>query len=232
MAEPPRQLPLDLPHEAALGREDFLVGSSNRAAFELLERWPDWPSPVVVLAGPVGSGKTHLVRAFQDGTGAAVMSAPELNEAAVEALAAAPAAVIEDAHLGVDDTALFHLLNAARQAEKTVLITSRTWPAGWRIALPDLVSRLRAATPVEILEPDDDLLRRVLVKLFADRQISVEIGVVDYLVVRMERSLEVALRAVEAIDREALAGRVKITKPLAGRVLENVHKGQQSAPSS
>lgn len=226
MAEPPRQLPLDLPHEAALSRDDFLVGGSNRAAFELLERWPDWPSPVVVLAGPVGSGKTHLVRAFQDETGAAVLAAPELRETDVERLAAAPAAVIENAHLGLDDTALFHLLNAARQAGKTVLITSRTWPASWKITLPDLTSRLRAATPVEILEPDDDLLRRVLVKLFADRQISVDLNVVDYLVVRMERSLEVALRAVEAIDQEALAGRVKITKPLAGRVLENVHKGQ------
>jgi chromosomal replication initiation ATPase DnaA len=107
-----------------------------------------------------------------------------------------------------------------------VLITSRTWPASWKIVLPDLQSRLRAATPVEVLEPDDDLLRRVLVKLFADRQIAVDQGVVDYLVVRMERSLEVALRAVEAIDQEALAGRVRISKPLAGRVLENVHKRQ------
>ncbi|MEM5584231.1 AAA family ATPase [Roseibium sp. AS2] len=226
MAEPPHQLPLELPHEAALSREDFLVGSSNRAALEILERWPDWPSPVVVLAGPVGSGKSHLVQAFQDETGAVVVSAPDLTEACVDTLAAAPAAVLEDAHLGVDETALFHLLNAARQAGKTVLITSRTWPASWKITLPDLVSRLRAATPVEILEPDDDLLRRVLVKLFADRQISVERSVIDYLVVRMERSLGVALRAVEAIDREALAGRVKITRPLAGRVLENVHKGQ------
>ncbi|PVB63415.1 DnaA/Hda family protein [Labrenzia sp. 011] len=225
MAEPPRQLPLDLPHEAALSREDYLVGGSNRAAFELLERWPHWPSPVVVLAGPVGSGKTHLVRAFQEETGAAVIAARDLREGAVERLVAAPAAVVEDAHRGVDNTALFHLLNAARQADRTVLITSRTWPAGWNISLPDLMSRLRAATPVEIQEPDDDLLRRVLVKLFADRQISVDIGVVDYLVVRMERSLEVAMRAVEAIDREALAGRVGISKPLVGRVLENVHKG-------
>ncbi|POF28769.1 P-loop NTPase family protein [Roseibium marinum] len=225
MAEPPRQLPLDLPHEAALSREDYLVGGSNRAAFELLDRWPDWPSPVVVLAGPVGSGKTHLVGAFQEETGAAVIAAKDLRETAVEILVASPAVIVEDAHRGVDDTALFHLLNAARQADRTVLITSRTWPASWNIALPDLMSRLRAATPVEILEPDDDLLRRVLVKLFADRQISIDIGVVDYLVVRMERSLEVAMRAVEAIDREALAGRVGITKPLAGRVLENVHKG-------
>ncbi len=222
MAETPRQLPLDLPHDAALGREDYLVGKSNQAAFELLERWPDWPSPVIILAGPVGSGKTHLVEAFRDETGAAVIQARDLTEAGVSALVSAPACVVEDAHRGVNNTALFHLLNAARQAGKTVLITSRTWPASWKISLPDLLSRLRAATPVEVLEPDDDLLRRVLVKLFADRQIAVDIGVVDYLVVRMERSLEVALRAVDAIDREALAGRVKITKPLAGRVLETV----------
>jgi chromosomal replication initiation ATPase DnaA len=222
MAETPRQLPLDLPHDAALGREDYLVGKSNQAAFELLERWPDWPSPVIILAGPVGSGKTHLVEAFRDETGAAVIQARDLTEAGVSALVSAPACVVEDAHRGVNNTALFHLLNAARQAGKTVLITSRTWPASWKISLPDLMSRLRAATPVEVLEPDDDLLRRVLVKLFADRQIAVDIGVVDYLVVRMERSLEVALRAVDAIDREALAGRVKITKPLAGRVLETV----------
>lgn len=222
MAETPRQLPLDLPHDAALGREDYLVGKSNQAAFELLERWPDWPSPVIILAGPVGSGKTHLVEAFRDETGAEVIQARDLTEAGVSALVSAPACVVEDAHRGVNNTALFHLLNAARQAGKTVLITSRTWPASWKISLPDLLSRLRAATPVEVLEPDDDLLRRVLVKLFADRQIAVDIGVVDYLVVRMERSLEVALRAVDAIDKEALAGRVKITKPLAGRVLETV----------
>ncbi|MBS8259206.1 hypothetical protein DYI23_03145 [Roseibium polysiphoniae] len=222
MAEPPRQLPLELPHEQALGRDDYLVGSSNRAAFDLLERWPDWPSAVVVLAGPVGAGKTHLVEAWHEDTGAAVLAAADLTVESVTGLVAAGAVALEDAHKGVDETALFHLLNAARQAGVRVLITSRTWPTAWNLTLPDLVSRLRAATPVEILEPDDSLLRQVLVKLFADRQIVIDPGVVEYLVVRMERSLGVAGRAVDAIDREALAGRVKITKPLAGRVLEVV----------
>ena len=223
MAETPRQLPLDLPHEQALGREDYLVGGSNRAAYELLERWPDWPSPVIMLAGPVGSGKTHLVEAWRQDTGAAVIAAPDLCEGDVEGLVASGAVAVEDAHKGVNETALFHLLNAARQADVRVLITSRTWPASWNIRLPDLMSRLRAATPVEIEEPDDDLLRQVLVKLFADRQLAVEPSVVDYLVVRMERSLGVACQVVERLDREALAGRVKITRPLAGRVLETVH---------
>lgn len=224
MAESPRQLPLILPHEAALGREDFLVGRSNKAAFELLERWPDWPAPVVVLAGPVGAGKSHLVEAFQAETRAAVLPAADLTTEIVAGLVAMPAVVVEDAHKGLDETALFHLLNAARQADVKVLITSRTWPASWGIKLPDLMSRLRAAAPIEIEEPDDDLLRRVLVKLFADRQIAIDMGVVDYLVVRMERSLGVALKVVDAIDRESLADRAKITRPLAGRALENVNK--------
>ncbi|WP_346912480.1 hypothetical protein [uncultured Roseibium sp.] len=224
MAETPRQLPLVLPHEAALGRDDYLVGKSNRAAFELLGAWPDWPAPVVILAGPVGSGKTHLVEAFHAETGAAVVKASELASETVAGLVTGEAVVVEDAHRGLDETALFHLLNAARQAGVPVLITSRTWPTAWGITLPDLMSRLRAAAPIEIEEPDDDLLRRVLVKLFADRQIAIDLGVVDYLVVRMERSLGVAMKVVDAIDRESLAGRAKITKPLAGRVLENVHK--------
>lgn len=223
MAETPRQLPLILPHEAALGRDDYLVGRSNRAAFQLLEGWPEWPAPVVVLAGPVGSGKTHLVEAFVTETGATAIPADGLGSENISSLAGSGCVIIEDAHEGIDETALFHLLNAARQAEAKVLITSRTWPVSWGIKLPDLMSRLRAAAPVEIEEPDDDLLRRVLVKLFADRQIAVDLGVVDYLVVRMERSLEVAIKVVETIDRESLAGRAKITKPLAGRVLESVH---------
>lgn len=224
MAETPRQLPLVLPHEAALGRDDYLVGKSNQAAFELLGAWPDWPAPVVILAGPVGSGKTHLVEAFHAETGAAVIHADDLTTETVADLVLKEAVVVEDAHRGIDETALFHLLNAARQAGVPVLITSRTWPTAWKITLPDLMSRLRAAAPIEIEEPDDDLLRRVLVKLFADRQIAIDLGVVDYLVVRMERSLGVAMKVVDAIDRESLAGRAKITKPLAGRVLENVHK--------
>ncbi|ADZ70806.1 AAA family ATPase [Polymorphum gilvum] len=226
MAERPRQLPLILPHEQALGRDDYLVGASNRAAFELIDSWPDWPSAVVVLAGPVGSGKSHLVQIWHERSGAAVIEAGDLTEGRVEELVSAGAVAVENAHRGVDERALFHLLNAARQAGASMLITSRTWPAAWPLALADLVSRLRAATPVEILEPDDDLLRRVLVKLFADRQLAVEPAVVDYLVVRMERSLGVAGRVVEAIDREALANGSRITRPLAGKVLEQIQAGE------
>ncbi|PTW60030.1 regulatory inactivation of DnaA Hda protein [Breoghania corrubedonensis] len=219
--ETPRQLPLELPHEAALGRDDYLVGDCNRAAFDLITAWPDWPSNFVLLAGPVGAGKTHLVSIWQQISGAEVIRADNLASQDVLALARKGPVAVEDAHGGIDEEALFHLLNAARDASRQVLITSRSWPAAWNLTLPDLASRLRLATPVEVAEPDDDLLRRVLVKLFADRQLSVDLPVIEYLVVRMERSLEAANRIVATLDREALAARRRITRPMAAAVLEH-----------
>lgn len=215
----PRQLPLALPHEAALGRDDFLVGDSNRAAFDLVTAWPDWPSDFVLLAGPVGAGKTHLVSIWQQSSNATVVPARSLAGRDLMALVRAGPVALEDAHAGIDEAALFHLLNAARDAGTQVLITSRTWPSAWNLSVPDLASRLRLATPVEVAEPDDDLLRRVLVKLFADRQLAVDLPVIEYLVVRMERSLEAANTIVERLDREALAARRRITRPMAAAVL-------------
>jgi chromosomal replication initiation ATPase DnaA len=223
MAEPRRtggeQLPLVLPHEAAYGRDDFLLGASNQAAFSLVESWPAWPSQAAVIAGPVGSGKTHLAHVWQGLSGAPILAARDLRRDDVSALAANRAVAIEDAHAGFDETALFHLFNAARDSGASLLVTSRSWPQSWGLRLPDLASRLRAATPVEILEPDDDLLRRVLVKLFADRQIEIDPAVVEFLAVRMERSVAAAQALVEELDRASLSAARRITRPLAAKVL-------------
>ena len=154
---------------------------------------------MVLLAGPVGSGKTHLVEIWREASGATRDHArASLDDRDVEALVAAGAVAVEDLHDGpFDEPALFHLLNLAAERGAPVLLTSRAWAAALPVALPDLASRLRAARPVELGEPDDDLLRRVLVKLFADRQLVVDSAVIDYIVVRMERSLQAANALVE-----------------------------------
>jgi len=215
-----RQLAFSLPHGAAMARADFLVGAANREAIGLIDRWPDWPAPAVLLAGPVGSGKSHLVEIWRAQSGAAVTTAAALDDGAVPAMVAAGAVAVEDLHAGpIGEAALFHLLNLAGERGVPVLLTSRVWPAALPLTLADLASRLRAARLVELGEPDDELLRRVIVKLFADRQLVVDGAVVDYIVVRMERSLEAANVVVAELDRAALAESRAVTRPLATATL-------------
>ncbi|MCT4655276.1 MAG: DnaA/Hda family protein [Cohaesibacter sp.] len=221
-----QQMPLILPHDEALGRDDFLAGPSNEAALTLIDRWPDWPSRWILLAGPVGAGKSHLARIWQEASHARIVTLDEVNKSDPTQLVRSGAVVVEDAD-GPErqDTALFHLLNAAREADAFVLMTARAWPDAWGVALPDLASRLRLTTLIELHEPDDDLLKVVLVKLFADRQLVVETSVIDFIVLRMERSIAAALRLVDAMDREAMARQKSITRPLAARILGQLEEG-------
>jgi chromosomal replication initiation ATPase DnaA len=222
-----RQLPLSLPHRVAMTRADFLVGAANARAIALIDAWPLWPASVILLAGPVGSGKTHLVEVWREASNGAAVTAADLRDDHVEGLVAAGAVAVEDLHAGIgDEAALFHLLNRAGERKAPVLLTSRLWASSLPIQLPDLASRLRAARPVELGEPDDDLLRRVLVKLFADRQLVVDSAVVDYIVVRMERSLQAANGLVDRLDREALAAGGGVTRRLAAIALGNALGGE------
>ena len=220
MSDVPRQLTLDLPHRSALGAEDFLVSGSNEAAVAMIDRWPDWPHSAMAVVGPPGSGKTHLVNVWRSRSGAEVVEAANFAEDAVSRLSEAGAIAVENVDRGVaDQRALFHILNVAAEQKLWVLLTSRVAPGELDIALPDLRSRLRAAPVLNISPPDETLLRTLLVKLFADRQLPVDPQVISYLALRIERSTEAAARAVEEIDRLALASRRRVTRALVAEVL-------------
>ena len=226
----PRQLAFDLPLEPGMAREDFLVTGSNRMAFEAVTRWPAAPGDVHALAlvGPPGCGKTHLAEIWRMERDALRCTPADLSVEAVPTLLSRGALVLEDMPgESLDETALFHLLNLARQEGAFVLFTATASPATWPVALPDLKSRLAALPLVELEPPDDDLLRAVLVKLFADRQLRVDERVISYLLLRMERSLSAAERLVAALDAAALAERRNITRQLAAKVLEELLPGDE-----
>jgi chromosomal replication initiation ATPase DnaA len=117
-----------------------------------------------------------------------------------------------------DEGALFHLINLAREERTYVLITARNAPTTWRIELPDLASRLRALPVVALEPPDDALLRAVIIKLIADRQLAVDESLVGFLATRIERSFAGARAAVQRLDREALRQQRPVTRVLAGEL--------------
>ncbi len=215
-----RQLRIPLDFEAALERKDFIVTASNAEAATLVDHWPHWPHNVLALVGQPGTGKSHLSRAWAAKAGATIVGANELKQYDLASLATKTPVLVEDGdRMLASERALFHIFNLVREHKLTMILTCRERPANWPVALPDLISRLREATIAEIGLPDDALLTRVLVKLFADRQIQVDGAVIDYLVVRMERSMEAAHQLVEALDDEALTRNRGVTKGVARHVL-------------
>jgi chromosomal replication initiation ATPase DnaA len=222
MLSVPRQLALALDHVESFAREDFLEGPPNAQALALIERWPDWPAPGVVLAGPAGSGKSHLAAMWAEAAGARFVAARALADILPPTALATGALVIEDIAEGMlDERALFHLINLAREQGAYLLLTAGSRPAAWSFGVRDLGSRLKAMPVVPIEPPDDALLRAVLVKLFADRQLVVDEPLIGFILKRIERSFAAARAAVNRLDQEAMRRQRPLTRALAGELLRD-----------
>lgn len=217
-----RQLPLDLPHADSRSRDDFLPAPANEAALALIDAYPLWPAPLVALVGPEGAGKSHLAALFTEISGAPVIAAADLAIPELPELLAGGALVVEDLGEGkLDEAALFHLVNLAKEQDARVLLTARRAPGTLAadVSLRDLASRLRAMPSVALGPPDDALLAAVAVKLFADRQIAPDEALLAFLLPRVERSIAGLRAVIGALDREALARKRPLTRALASELL-------------
>lgn len=204
----PKQIPFDLTPAPAYRRDDFFVDASNHDALAWIDRWPDWPGPLLVVYGPKGCGKTHILHFWHQaaqGRGASVT-------------------MIDDIDLLMGDRAeeekVFHLYNTAKESGGFILATAETPPSAWPIAIADLSSRLNAAPAVAVGAPDEQMMTVVLSKLFSDRQISVSADVIQFIVMRLERSFDAMHRLVNDIDRLSLSEKRAITVPLVKGLLK------------
>lgn len=210
------QLVLDIAPEPSFAAEDFVLGAANREAYQLATEL-SWPTPIGVILGGAGAGKTHLAHMH-----ATRFSAPLWYGGAAPVDVPYDATVIIDGlerWIGADDDALFHTLEAARAHQTPVLVTSRTAPEALQLKRPDTLSRLRAGVRASLFAPDDTLFQAIAVKLFTDRQLMVDPNVATYLLQRMERSYANLSRLIALIDERSLAAGRSITKALAGEVL-------------
>jgi chromosomal replication initiation ATPase DnaA len=174
------QIALPLAAGSGAGPSRIVVGSANAAALDAFAHAQDWPFRTAVLFGPPRSGKSLLARWFAE-------------QRAGEA--------VDDAET-VAETELFHRWNRAQETGAPLLLVSNR--ADWRVALPDLASRLGAALRLEIGAPDDAMLAE-LIALYAElRGLVLDESATSYLVPRVERSHIGAERLVAAIDRLSL----------------------------
>ncbi len=191
------QIALPLAWPVADAEEDFLISDSNRAAFEHLKRWSTWPVMATLLTGPRKSGRSLLGRIFVRKTGGRLFDNAEEH----------------------DEEALFHAWNQAQETRRPLLMIADEPPPVWRVALPDLRSRLAATPQIAIGPPDDKLIGDLIVKLLGDRGIALPPELPAFLVPRIERSHVAVQQVVEALDRAALSHHRRMTVAMAKRAL-------------
>lgn len=193
-------LPLDV--RGAAGPVRIVVGEANRAAVEALGDPARWPFRAALLVGPPRSGKTLLANWFESaGRGRA----------------------LDDAHLAAE-TALFHAWNRAQSDGAALLLTARP---GWRIALPDLASRLAGSLQLAIGAPGDALIAELLSAHAEQRRLALGEDAAAYLVPRMERSFAAVEAVVDAIDRISLERQAPATMSVWRDALEAVQGPEQ-----
>lgn len=208
------QLALPFDHQPAFSAADFLEAPSNAQARRWLARAPHWPDGRLVLWGAAGCGKTHLLHIWAAQAGAHCLSGLALPLRLPDV-----ALAIDDADRVPDETVLLHVLNAAAEAGAPALLAARTPPTRWPLQLPDLASRLRAAAAVEIASPEDSLLRSLLARLLAERQLIVAPALQEWLLARLPRTSAAIRAAAARLDGAALAAGRAVTRSLAATVL-------------
>jgi chromosomal replication initiation ATPase DnaA len=221
-----RQLPLPLPHDAAMGADDFLVTPCNRDAAAWIEKWPAWPTHGLILTGLPGSGKTHLLNLWLERSGGKLVTAADLLAQNAASLTSATASLAIDnadalaGHAEAEEK-LFHLYNYLKEIKGSLLLTMTHNAGQAGFLLPDLRSRLLTLSVAALLSPDDSLLEALIIKQFRDRQVTLDVGVVAYLAPRMSRDAAGIRDLVEKLDLASLAEGRKITVVLARKILED-----------
>ncbi len=214
------QLIFDMASRPALHADNYFISKSNASAVELLDSWPDWRDPSVIICGNEGCGKSHFVNVWRRISGARKIQASELTESLIDTLSGCQNLAIEDIDQGLkDETALFHLLNLTKERNNRMILTTRKMPGDFHPTLPDLRSRLRSLPVFTINQPDDHLLKTILLKLFDDRQINIEPDVLDYIFTHIDRSMLSIMEFVKQLDHASMASQKKITKHFARKIL-------------
>ena len=220
-----RQYPLPLPHSEAMEADDYLITDSNRVAATMVTGWPDWPTHCMLILGPAGSGKSHLVNLWLNQSRGKLVPADDLASHDAGSLAMSNAIIAIDdvekvAGKRAMEETLFHLYNLLRDTKGSLLLATTRPPAQWNFCLADLRSRLLASPAAKIGVPDDELMSMLLIKQFHDRQIEIGAEVVTYILPRIERTAASLRALVTKLDRASLAEGRGVTVALARQVLE------------
>ena len=219
-----KQLYFDMPDKTALGIEDYIITESNSFAFDLISRMIKGEINQGVISGPSFSGKTHLSKILIKNIGSNESLYIDRDyKKIIEKVGSSNLIVIENIDKVIENRSeedLFHIINFTKESDKKLLMTSGKSISNIEFKLEDLKSRLNAILEAKIMQPDDELMKLVLIKIFNDKQLLINPNVIDFLMSRLERSYKSINDFIEKIDKFSLERGKKITIALINDLIK------------
>jgi len=219
-----KQLYFKMPNKKALGIEDYIITDSNNFAFDLIVKILKGDTNFGLISGPSYSGKTHLSKILmKNARNYKTLYLDRDYQNTLERLEASDILILENIDKVKHDKSeqdLFHIINFAKENNKKLLMTSRKPISEIDLNLEDLKSRLNSILEAKIKEPDDQLMKLILIKILNDKQLKINPNVIDFLVSRLERSYESINLFIEKIDKFSLEKSKKISIPLISDLLK------------
>mgnify|MGYP001197781477 CR=1 FL=1 len=215
------QLTFKFPFKTNYFEEDFYVSSNNFAAYRLIESWPKWPSNNINIFGPKGCGKTHLANILKKKISSFFINSFELKSKDLELIKNKKCIIIDNYKNNINEEVLYSLINQTNQLGQFLVINSVVPIKKESIELNDLKSRLESFVDIGIDLPTDDLIRVILTKDFSDKQVKIDIKLLEYILKNINRSYEEIFKFIDDIDTISLSTGKAININLVKKVLKN-----------
>ncbi len=209
---------------------DFYVSNKNELAYKMIKKWPEWPNQVVYIYGSEKCGKSLVCKLWKDISLGIYINRNNFLE---KLIAQNDMIYIQNHNWIIDDVdyiisfednkyeeKILNLINIIKTSGKNnILMTSRKMPRFLDSRLKDLISRISSATVIEMRDPDEILLKKIIEKYLNERNIQINNESLDYLINRIERSYKGALKVAKEIDIMSLEKKTKINKSFLKSIL-------------
>ncbi|MEE2667991.1 MAG: DnaA/Hda family protein [Pseudomonadota bacterium] len=218
-----KQLTIEMPQKDFFEREDFMVTKSNLEALSFIDEFIKSNQRIGLLVGPPGSGKSHLIKIFMNSIEtrlSKIITLPSNN--LFNEFEKNEFTIIEDIHninIKFSEEDLLHAINISKETKRSLIMTSRIPISRFEIRLTDLRSRLESISVAIIEEPDDELMKSIILKMLRDRQLMVNPPIIEFLMKRLERTYLEINRTINLIDKHALEKGKKVSISLIREIL-------------
>ncbi len=201
-------------------KDDFFVSKSNFFAFNLIDTWPKWEKNILNICGEKYSGKTHLSEIFLNKNKGKILNSTTFKFNESNNLKIYQNIILEDFNEDIHEESIFSLINFVDQNNKYLVINSLKPINEMNFNLKDLKSRAKNSLLGKIEQPDDELIKVLLVKNLSDKQIQIDNKLIEFIVKRLRRSYGKIFEFIYKIDEISLKKKKSIDFKTVKEVLK------------